>query len=644
MALSLRFNPFTGKLDYVSVEDLSGYLKLDQTTPQSVINGVPFFTLGLKTPKIYPNADSETAIQFNGANGTTNILTIDTANGRVKIGTLTTSVAKFSIGISDYFTNEYATPAQIGLGLHNTDTTDGSWSIMNFGIDNVSYYAGIGCQRDDVESFHGSLHFFVKGIGGLKTGLKLETTGNALIPSTQKLQFGDANTFISQVSSGIMKISPSNYMKLGGDTDYTKIANDGDLTFAGQAGYLVPLGGKAFEYTADGLTHGGFCLNFGGGSTAWSNSYNFTGSTNNNLFGVDASAPAIGIGIQPNPIVGIYFQSTGATSGSYAQVLLNSSSDYLFSVRNDGNVGIGYLSPTARLHIRAGSATANTAPLKFTSGTLLTVAEAGAIEFLTDDLYVTITTGSARKKIVLDDGTALTATRIPFATTNGRLTDDADLTFATDTLTATKVSAPTSVTTPLINATNDLTVTCGANKTLVLTQPVYKDINIAGALLSKPASSAPGTDTFRTSAVTDTGIETYAFAVGEKVHGGFELQHDYKEGTDLTFHVHYQIIAAPTGTDNVQWRLAYVVLRDGVTLTTVTTIDSADCAVDTRYRAYRCDFGDISGTNYKIGDQFMFTLTRVAADGDAFAGDALIGTAGIHYQVDTLGSRTIGTK
>jgi len=45
-----------------------------------------------------------------------------------------------------------------------------------------------------------------------------------------------------------------------------------------------------------------------------------------------------------------------------------------------------------------------------------------------------------------------------------------------------------------------------------------------------------------------------------------------------------------------------------------------------------------------IGDQFMFTLTRVAATGDAYAGDALIETAGIHYQVDTIGSRAIATK
>lgn len=46
-----------------------------------------------------------------------------------------------------------------------------------------------------------------------------------------------------------------------------------------------------------------------------------------------------------------------------------------------GQVGIGVTSPTAFLHLLAGTATANTAPLKFTSGTKLTAAEAGVYEY-----------------------------------------------------------------------------------------------------------------------------------------------------------------------------------------------------------------------------------------------------------------------
>lgn len=94
-----------------------------------------------------------------------------------------------------------------------------------------------------------------------------------------------------------------------------------------------------------------------------------------------------------------------------------------YDLRVDGIVGIGVASPSAYLHLKAGTATASTAPLKFNSGTLLTTAEAGAVEFNTDDYYATITTGAARKPIVLADA-ALTVNQGAYATTNGRLTSN----------------------------------------------------------------------------------------------------------------------------------------------------------------------------------------------------------------------------
>ena len=191
---------------------------------------------------------------------------------------------------------------------------------------------------------------------------------------------------------------------------------------------------------------------------------------------------------------------------------------------------------------------------------------------------------------------------------------------------------------------SDFNVDCGTDKTLELQETVYRDINMAGYLLTRPSSGAPDVVNFVDEAGADTAIPTYAFDIGEKVSGGFELQHDYAEGTDLVFHVHWQGIAAPTGTDNVQWRLNYILMRDGETLNAAVTIDSPDTVFDTQYETTRTDFTAITGTNFKIGDQFMFTLSRVTATGDAYAGDALIGTTGIHYQVNTIGSRQILSK
>ncbi|MGI9158658.1 MAG: hypothetical protein ACR2K1_02780, partial [Saprospiraceae bacterium] len=62
------------------------------------------------------------------------------------------------------------------------------------------------------------------------------------------------------------------------------------------------------------------------------------------------------------------------------------------TVLGNGNVGIGTTTPTAALHLKAGTATANSAPLKFTSGTNLTTAEAGAMEYNGTNLLFTPST------------------------------------------------------------------------------------------------------------------------------------------------------------------------------------------------------------------------------------------------------------
>lgn len=56
--------------------------------------------------------------------------------------------------------------------------------------------------------------------------------------------------------------------------------------------------------------------------------------------------------------------------------------------------------------VKAGTTAANTAPIKLTSGSLMTTPEAGAIEFLTDRYYVTQTTSATRKVVAAYDDTS----------------------------------------------------------------------------------------------------------------------------------------------------------------------------------------------------------------------------------------------
>jgi hypothetical protein len=94
-----------------------------------------------------------------------------------------------------------------------------------------------------------------------------------------------------------------------------------------------------------------------------------------------------------------------------------------------GNVGIG-VTQTAVLHLKAGTATASTAPLKFTSGTLLGTTEGGTIEYNGTHLYFTATDAGTRYQLDQQSGVpALTATQIPFGDGSNLMTSSADMTW-----------------------------------------------------------------------------------------------------------------------------------------------------------------------------------------------------------------------
>jgi len=88
---------------------------------------------------------------------------------------------------------------------------------------------------------------------------------------------------------------------------------------------------------------------------------------------------------QTNTKVRQYISTSGTLFlGGTANALATSS----LNMPDGGGVGVGNITPTARLHIAAGTATASTAPLKLTAGTKLTTPEAGAIEYVTGKLVL----------------------------------------------------------------------------------------------------------------------------------------------------------------------------------------------------------------------------------------------------------------
>jgi hypothetical protein len=84
---------------------------------------------------------------------------------------------------------------------------------------------------------------------------------------------------------------------------------------------------------------------------------------------------------------------TNTASGIGSKLMdLQVAGNSLFNVDKSGNVGIGIALPTALIHLAAGTATAGTAPQKFTAGSILTTPEDGAIEYNGTHYYGTIGT------------------------------------------------------------------------------------------------------------------------------------------------------------------------------------------------------------------------------------------------------------
>ena len=153
----------------------------------------------------------------------------------------------------------------------------------------------------------------------------------------------------------------------------------------------------------------------GSGNTSGSNAVNIFNSDGNSILTVRNDG-FIAYGDVSGSIGGSYIMY-GKSGTSYSYIFSTLSGDYLSILSNRsgatglylssiGNLGLGVTVPTAKLHLIGGTATAGTAPLKFTAGTFTTTPEAGAVEFDGPSLTY-VNNNAVRRKIVATDTSTL---------------------------------------------------------------------------------------------------------------------------------------------------------------------------------------------------------------------------------------------
>jgi hypothetical protein len=357
--------------------------------------GLPVFSL----------FSSSVIIAQTASNGLTKVANDFRLGGTLTLATAidmgTTFTFKFSKGASNYFFVD--NNGNIGLG---TATPNSKLTIQNAArtLDiepNYSFGGGVGLRTNNIPLY-------------VDVGTQL----------TDALLFGNGNT-----SSGNNTIFSISRTAMQGGKVQLDAFNSGiggtDLILNSRFGGNIGIRTTAPMYTLDILSNGtGNAFRVADGSF----SYITTGIRS----GVYATAPQVTLADRltiesSSPYGGnstlIRHQVNEVTftesdhpdypgsfairqkGGNYSAVFgqdINGNINFLTG-GNSGKIGINIETPTARLHLPAGGANASLAPLKFTSGALLTNTEAGALEYDGSHIYFTATNGGIRYQLDQQD-------------------------------------------------------------------------------------------------------------------------------------------------------------------------------------------------------------------------------------------------
>ncbi len=144
-----------------------------------------------------------------------------------------------------------------------------------------------------------------------------------------------------------------------------------------------------------------------------------------------------------------------------------------------------------------------------------------------------------------------------------------------------------------------------------------------------------------------TGLRIYGFSgtnsTPDELFAFFEIPHGYQEGTELHPHVHWT--PNDNNVANVKWQMSYSISTVNGTFGAQATLSGISATSGVGAHLLTSLDPEIPGLGIKIGSIIACRLFRDATDpDDTYTGLANLLSFGLHYKVDTLGSRQIATK
>lgn len=207
--------------------------------------------------------------------------------------------------------------------------------------------------------------------------------------------------------------------------------------------------------------------------------------------------------------------------------------------------------------------------------------------------------------------------------------------------------AVSSATAEIGGATNYMQVEAGGTVKQVGDATVFDDINTG----LNPRNTGTGRPTL---ASFVGGLSEFQFAVNDYADlTPIELLHGWKEGSTFEIHLHWALGGTnDTTVRGVKWQIEYsianMVDNGGTTAFAAITPVSVESSIPSGQPALTHRYTSVVsvvGTGFKIGTQLCMQVKRIASvTNTAPAANPYLLSIGIHYEIDTLGSRERGTK
>jgi hypothetical protein len=175
---------------------------------------------------------------------------------------------------------------------------------------------------------------------------------------------------------------------------------------------------------------------------------------------------------------------------------------------------------------------------------------------------------------------------------------------------------------------------------------VYEDLQTGGDRLFRPGGDDPTWRTFNYGIGAGVAFSALGFALNDYAEFFVQTTHAMKLNTVLDIHIHYTL-PSDSATDRIKFQADVIAAGIGSDYAVPSGSPfSAEAVLDGTEAGKHnmLEIADVPASNTTVSSIYIIRLTRIAASAADYAPEVYVNFVDCHYQKDTVGSLSEGTK